>query len=520
MVGPPRIRAALPGFVAVALVVTLIFGTTFTVLFYADASRGLGSAEWAAIRFTIWQAFLSAAISVLLAVPVARALARRSFPGRGILISLLGAPFLLPTIVALFGLLAVFGRNGILNDVLHVFGIQRFTIYGLHGVVLAHVFFNLPLATRLVLQGWHSVPSERFRLSASLGMTPAAVFRHIEVPMLLKVVPGALLVIFVICTTSFAVALTLGGGPRSTTVELAIYQAIRFDFDLTRAAFLSVIQIFITGMAAIVALGLTQTPSFGSGLDRVRKTWNQPNLLRLIIDGTSIVVAALFLLVPLSAVVSSGVAYIPGLPASVWSAMGRSVLVAMFSTGLVVAGGLSIAIAAARLGRKGRYLEVTGLFAIAASPLVIGTGLFIMLFPIASPAYLALPVTVVVNAVMTLPFALRVMIPAAQAVEADFGRLSESLNLNGWARMRLVTIPRLRRPIGFSAGIAAALSMGDLGVIALFADPDAATLPLQVYRLMSAYRMDEAAGAATLLMLVSILLFWICDRGGRLNAAT
>ena len=43
-------------------------------------------------------------------------------------------------------------------------------------------------------------------------------------------------VIFVICLTSFAVALTLGGGPRATTIELAIYQAFRFEFDLARAA--------------------------------------------------------------------------------------------------------------------------------------------------------------------------------------------------------------------------------------------------------------------------------------------
>ena len=81
--------------------------------------------------------------------------------------------------------------------------------------------------------------------------------------------------------------------------------------------------------------------------------------------------------------------------------------------------------------------------------------------------------------------------------------------------MRLVVLPRLLRPLGFSAGLAAALSMGDLGVIALFADPEAATLPLQVYRLMGAYRMDEASGAAVLLLVLSFALFWLFDRGAR-----
>jgi len=73
--------------------------------------------------------------------------------------------------------------------------------------------------------------------------------------------------------------------------------------------------------------------------------------------------------------------------------------------------------------------------------------------------------------------------------------------------------------LGFSAGLTAALSMGDLGVIALFADPDRATLPLQVYRLMGAYRMDQAGAAALLLLILSLGLFWAFDRGGRVNAA-
>jgi thiamine transport system permease protein len=62
--------------------------------------------------------------------------------------------------------------------------------------------------------------------------------------------------------------------------------------------------------------------------------------------------------------------------------------------------------------------------------------------------------------------------------------------------------------------------MGDLGVVTLFARPDGATLPLQIYRLMGAYRMDQAMGAALLLLLLSLVLFYLFDKWGRTHAVS
>jgi len=502
--------------VAAALAVpALIAVTAGAVLWQAEPGRGLSPADWSAVRFTLWQAAVSAVLSIGLAVPLARALARRRFRGRALLVTLLGAPFLLPTIVAVFGLVAVFGRSGALNAVLGWLGLPEVTIYGAHGVILAHVFYNLPLATRLILQGWAAIPAERFRLAATLGMDAAAVNRHLERPMLMRVVPGAALLVFVICTTSFAIALTLGGGPRATTVELAIYQALRFDFDLTRAAVLSLVQLAITGVAALLALRWVGETGIGAGLDRpVRRFDARGPGLRLL-DGAVILLATLFLVLPMVAVALRGLPAFIDLPASVWTALLRSLAVAAASTALVVAGVLAISLAVVRLGRRGHVLEGAALLAVAASPLVIGTGLFIIVHPFVDPGRLALPVTALVNAVMTMPFALRAVIPATQAAEAEFGRLADSVGLAGWTRLRLLVLPRISRPLGFAAGLAAALSMGDLGVIALFADPETATLPLQVYRLMGAYRMDDAAAAALLLLVVTLALFRAFDRGGR-----
>lgn len=511
----PLTAAVLVGVLTSLAVPTLILLTTAVVVVAAGPFRAPGSAEWAALRFTLLQAALSAIISVTLAIPVARALARRQFPGRGMLVTLLGAPFLLPVIVAVFGLLAVFGRGGLVNAALGWLELPPVSIYGLHGVVLAHVFLNMPLATRLILQGWAEIPSERFRLAASLGMETGTINRHLERPMLKSVLPGATMLIFVICTTSFAVALILGGGPSATTVELAIYQAIRFDFDLARAAFLSLIQFAITGTAATLALRYSGRTSFGAALDRSLRRWDAQRSVPRLVDASVIAFVSLFLILPIALVAVRGLPAIAGLPSVVWTSALTSILVAFCSTILVVLASAAIAVAVIRLGRSGRRIETAALLAVAASPLVIGTGLFLLIHPIADPVRLAIPVTVVVNAMLTLPFALRSIIPAVRAVESDYGHLADTLDLSGWSRLRLLVLPRIRRPLGFGAGLAAALSMGDLGVIALFADPDTATLPLQVYRLMGAYRMDDAAGATVVLLVLTFSVFYLFDRGGR-----
>ena len=506
------------GIGAAALVVTLISAALLAVVSRAEIGTGLQPADWAAIRFTVWQAILSAVFSVALAIPVARALARRRFPGRGALVILLGAPFILPVIVAVLGLLTVFGRGGWMNLALEALGAPPVSIYGLHGVVLAHVFFNLPLAARLILQGWETLPAERFRLAAQLRLTSWAVFRTLEVPLLRQVVPGVTALIFVICLTSFAVALTLGGGPRATTVELAIYQAFRFDFDLSRAALLSVTQLVLAGAAALLALWIIPAMSLGGGQDRAQQRWDARGGAQRLLDVAMIGLAAAFLLLPLLAVVLRGLAGLFVMPGTVWVAAGMTLFVAAIS--IVVLLALALPLAGWIATRRHGGVEAIGLLGLSASPLMIGTGWFILINPVMNPADLALPVTALVNALMALPFALRILVPRLRDTLRDFGRLGASLGLTGWPLWRWLLLPRLAPQIGFAAGLTGALSAGDLGVIALFADQDRATLPLQMYRLMGAYRMEAAAGAALLLLLMALGIFWVCDKGGRWHAET
>lgn len=496
------------------VIVTLTLGSAAVTAAHAPV-WGLGPADWAAVRFTVLQAALSAGLSGLLAIPLARALARRRFAGRDLLLRIMSAPFVLPVVVAVLGLLAVFGRNGPVNALFDAMGLPPFSIFGLHGVVLAHVFLNLPLVTRMLLHGWQAIPAERLRLAEALALGPGARFRHLELPLLRAILPGAVATVFLLCLTSFAVALTLGGGPSASTVELAIYQALRFDFDLGRAAMLAMVQFALCLAAGAGGLWLARDSGYGAGLDRMADL-PAPGGWRRIADAGVIALAAGFLLTPLLAVVLRGLPGLADLPAATLPALLRSVAIATGSAVLATAAGLTLALAAAR-GQ--RWVDPVAMLPLATSGLVLGTGLFLVLRPHVAPESMAVPVTLLANVLLSLPFLFRLLAPHARDLVADYGRLCAALGLGGPAALRLVVLPRLARPLGFGAGLSAALSMGDLGVVALFAGERGVTLPLLVQRLISAYRMDAAAAAALVLVALSFFIFWLFDRLGARHAA-
>ena len=367
------------------------------------------------------------------------------------------------------------------------------------------------LAARLLLEGWQAVPAEHFRLAAQLGWRDRDIGRHIERPLLRQVLPGAFATVFLLCLASFAVVLILGGGPRATSLELAIFQAVRFDFDLGRAAALALVQLGLCAATALAASRFARQAGFGPGLASPATGWYGQSPRARILDCAALVLALALLLPPLGAVLVDGVRGLANGPApGLMAAALRSLVVALASVVLVIPAAL--ALAAASMRRSG--VETLGYLPLAASPMVLGTGLFLLVHPILNPGEVALAVTALVNATMALPFALRAILPALRTAEAEYRPLAATLGMQGWTAFRIAIWPQIRRPVRFTAGLTAALSVGDLGVIALFADPDQATLPMLLYRLMGSYRMAEAEGVALILVALAFGLFVILDMGG------
>ncbi|NTA11401.1 thiamine/thiamine pyrophosphate ABC transporter permease ThiP [Agrobacterium tumefaciens] len=473
------------------------------------------------LRFTLYQATLSTVLSIVLGLPVALALSRRQdFPGRIWIIRLMAVPMGLPVIVGAFGIITIWGRQGVLNTALVFAGAEQpFSIYGLSGILIAHVFFNLPLAVRLMLAGLERIPGEYWRMAASLGMGPVSVFRFIEWPAVSRLVPGIAGLVFMLCATSFTLVLLLGGGPAATTLEVAIYQALRFDFDPQRAIALSVLQIAITAVLLGLLAFLPSPEAEIASLGRPVRRFDGKRVGARLWDGAAIIFAVLLVGLPLVAITVSGLgADLPRLlPAPIFlRAAATSLAIAAFSATLVVLCCFAIIGARQAVGSKRhaaqplRLLSATlgagSSLVLLVPPVVLGSGWFLLLRPFGDVSFYAPVLVALINMLMALPLAMRVLEPAFTSHFLRTSRLSASLGLQGLTRLRFADLPVLRRPLLMAFSFAMALSLGDLGAVALFGSENFVTLPWLVYSNMGSYRTNDAAGYAFILGVVCLLL--------------
>ncbi|MDQ2634718.1 MAG: thiamine/thiamine pyrophosphate ABC transporter permease [Pseudomonadota bacterium] len=526
-------RRILAGIVALAGIALLIGGAFAGLLVEGlrDLSGAVAAFDPYLVRiawFTLWQALLSTALSVAPAILVARALSRHPhFPGRALILRLFALPLALPAIVVALGILALLGRAGYLAMPLTALtGGTWPGIYGLSGILVAHVFFNLPLATRFFLEALDTLPADQWRLASQLGMGPTASFRLIEWPALRSALPGTAGLVFMLCITSFTIVLTLGGGPAATTLEVAIYQALRFDFDPARAVTFTVLQIALTALVMLVLTRLGANAALDASLPVAPRKFVTIRPLEATLNTAFILLALIFVAGPVVATVVAGLAAdFPKLAgdAAVQRATMTSIVLAILSAFLSVAIALSLAAARQALARRRatrtsllESLAGTGAgFVLVVPPIVIGAGWFVLLRH-SDFLFAAAPVMVAtVNAVMAMPFAIRAIRPAYDAAGERNDRLCAQLGIAGWNRARLVDWPVLRRPIATGFAFAMALSLGDLGVIALFGSDQVQTLPYLLLARMGSYRTDDAAGLALLLGLLCLVLVFFADRLGK-----
>jgi thiamine transport system permease protein len=503
--------------VAMATALTIVIAALIGAVFWAILNAATGASGgsridiWHLLRMTALQAGLTMVLSLAVGIALAWALNRLRFAGRDLVVGLFAAAIVTPGMVVAFGLLSIWGRNGWINQIAGWFGLSFDSpAYGLSGILLAHVVLDGAFAARILLARLDAIPAGRLKVGQSLGLGAWQRFRLIDWPALRGSLPGLGAIIFLLAFTSFPIVLLLGGGPANQTLEVAIYTAVRLDFDLVGAVYLALTQIAVCSVVILLSSAFSPIPS---ALARsTQPTWRDNGPVQALQWGVLALATVAFAL-PLISVLYDGLS--SGLlrvleQASFWRATWTSIAIGSASALLTL--GLALLLA---LGRSAAYhpaartlLGVPAFAYLAVPAVVLSLGFFLLVRSIGVPTGVAAPVVVIIaNSLLSLPFAMATLGPPLDAVLRSRGKLIRSLGLSGWEQFTRVEYPLLGRDIGLMLALAFCFSLGDLGVIALFGTQDFQTLPLLMYRALGSYRSNDAAAIAALLLIFTIAAF-------------
>ncbi|MFC3853477.1 ABC transporter permease subunit [Salinispirillum marinum] len=466
---------------------------------------------WRVLRFTLWQAALSAALSVLFALPVARAVALdEQLRGTKAFLRWCLLCFVMPSLVLITGMVVLFGRSGILTPWLG----SDWSLYGLSGILLAHVFLNMPFAIRVLTFQWQSIPSTAWKLAAQFQLSSWQRFRWVEWPALRGVLPAAFGLIFLLCFNSFAVVLTLGGGPRATTLEVAIYQALKYNFNPQEALILAAIQLLVAGGFFVLfnrfgklswvmpATGLGWRPRL-SGLERRAGQW---------VYGLAIVFLTAPVLALLVVVSRVNIASLPWL--SLLISMGYSLLFALSAALFSLLLALSCLALWRRQpsARRRQWVDGVALHHLVIPGMVLSVGLYIFFMPWVNWQRWGWLAVVGLNALVALPFVYSHLKPRVHEYDAQYGRVAADLGLTGWPHWRRTILPKLWPAVQRAFAISFVLALGDFALFGIFGHDRWQTLPWLIYGLTGAYRLADAAFAALLLLALAWFALWSLER--------
>ena len=147
---------------------------------------------WAIARFTVLMALTATALALPPAIAAGWLLARRSFPGKTLVETVVSLPLVLPPVATGLLLLWLFGRRSPVGKALDAAGIE--IIFTWKAVVIAMMVVSFPLIARTVRAGIEQVDRRFEDIAATLGAGPFRVFRTVTLPLAARgIIAGAIL---------------------------------------------------------------------------------------------------------------------------------------------------------------------------------------------------------------------------------------------------------------------------------------------------------------------------------------
>ncbi len=486
------------------------------------------------LLFTVYQAALSTAVTLLLATPCAFVLARYQFRGKTLLLSLATMPFVLPTVVVALAFATLLGANGLLNDALRtLFSLDYRPIQlerTLAMIIIAHVFYNFAVALRIISGYWSAVGFSVEEAARCLGADELALWREIRLPLLRPALLSAGVLVFIFSFTSFGVILILGG-IRFATLEVQIYYQAVSMFNLPLAAALSLVQIL--SMLAMMIIYTSNQKRLQLAIVSAKSVAKRARTLRERLGlGICAALISILLFAPLVALALRSVVVAGQLDFVNYASLAEksrgsllfiapldavfnSLRFALIAMTIALCLGLIASYMIEGRGPLSRIWDPLFMLPLATSAVTLGFGFIIALDepPLNLRAsWLIIPIS---HTLVALPFVIRSVLPSLRTIPRSLREAAQTLGAKPVDSLLTIDLPLLGRGIAVGATFAFTVSMGEFGASLFVAQRESVTIPVVIYRLlgdpgMASYR--QALAMSVVLMLVCACAFVVIER--------
>jgi len=208
-------------------------------------------AEWQAVRLTLLVATVAVIVSLPPAVAVAWLLAKRNFPGKFLLETIVNLPLVLPPVVTGYLLLVTFGREGFIGRLLEQLGVR--VVFNWKGAALASAVVAFPLFVRPIRLAFSAIDDRLVQAARTLGAGPLDAFWSIMLPLARPGILGGALLAFARSMGEFGATIMIAGSiPGETrTMSLLIYSQIDAPGGMEQSIRLVVASVIIAAVALL-----------------------------------------------------------------------------------------------------------------------------------------------------------------------------------------------------------------------------------------------------------------------------
>jgi iron(III) transport system permease protein len=467
------------------------------VLFKASTVQAFGRTILLATTVTIG--------STIIAVPLAWLTTKTDLPGRRYWFVATALPLVLPSYVAAYLFISIFGPVGILQNVFAPLGITQLpSVYGFFGAFIVLTLLSYPYILLSVRVGYRRLDPSLVEAARSLGYTPRQAFWRVTLPHLRPAIAaGGLLVALYVLRDFGAVSML-----RYNTFTRIIFVQYQSFSSRSAAAVLSLVLVGMTMVLLYLDLrtrGRARYERQSSGCAREAAPvqlgrWKWPALLFVgAIVFFSLILPAIGLGYWLIRGIASGEAFV-----SLWEPALGSVSVALIAGVVTVIAALPVAILSVRNStRLSQFVERITYAGFALPGLVIALALVFFGINYVRPLYQTLAILVAAYVILFIPQAVGTTRTSLLQVPSHLEEAGRSLGQRKSAVFRRITLPLVTPGILAGGALVFLTAMKELPATLLLSPLGYKTLSMSVWSSISEAYFAQAAAPSLLLILLS-----------------